>query len=616
MAVTQYIGARYVQLFADPIEWSSQNTYEPLTIVLHEGNSYTSKQAVPKGIDISNEKFWALTGNYDAQVELYRRDVARYAAEVDDLREDTEQAITDLSQSVNATIDEFEGETQQTIEAFRQETNESLEQTKSDLTEDYYYDEITLTTGRIEDTDYYIAHVPLRDSDGNIIQPTMVKHPNKNPLENAIDTGTTLSLNGSASVEMVSGSFVQGTVIGNGEILNQHSYASDSPVSPLIYNLYLCFDENRNLTEIPVSNNPSAASLIADGYKNVFQCYAKLASNGVMQPISQWDPQLVINGTRFTSSTRNPMMLMGITALKDLYFIACDGRTLINRGLFYQTAATQLIALGCKDVYMMDGGGSTCMVYRGSKVNRNIDGHGTIIRDINYSVTFNKNTENKSEVRSFGNDGFIRQLTTKQLLQLINRNAFASKAYSEIPANSNLNDYTTIGKYACTSNADARTVENNPFGQAFDLYVLQYGYYNDMAMQVAVSTSHSSNGYKNLMAFRFVDTVDPTSISPYQSDWTYVIDNHPVKISLGLNESFTYHYIYSRPVMQMLYRMGSGSTGAVIIEYNQMYTIAKTGTAFDEYITVEYDTTNRTITITNTSSGRFNAILSNGYWNE
>ena len=76
MAVTQYIGSRYVPLFADPIEWSASNTYEPLTIVLHEGNSYTSKQAVPKGIDIANEAFWALTGNYNAQVELYRRETA------------------------------------------------------------------------------------------------------------------------------------------------------------------------------------------------------------------------------------------------------------------------------------------------------------------------------------------------------------------------------------------------------------------------------------------------------------------------------------------------------------------------------------------------------------
>ena len=76
MATTQYIGARYVPLFAEPAEWDSTKQYEPLTIVLHEGNSYTSKQYVPVGIEITNEKFWALTGNYNAQVESYRRDVA------------------------------------------------------------------------------------------------------------------------------------------------------------------------------------------------------------------------------------------------------------------------------------------------------------------------------------------------------------------------------------------------------------------------------------------------------------------------------------------------------------------------------------------------------------
>ena len=74
--VTQYIGARYVQVFADPAEWSSEKEYEPLTVVLHEGNSFTSKQFVPVGIDINNEKYWAETGNYNAQVEAYRREAA------------------------------------------------------------------------------------------------------------------------------------------------------------------------------------------------------------------------------------------------------------------------------------------------------------------------------------------------------------------------------------------------------------------------------------------------------------------------------------------------------------------------------------------------------------
>lgn len=96
MAVTQYIGSRYVPLFADPIEWSSANTYEPLTIVIHEGNSYTSRQAVPKGIDIDNESFWALTGNYNAQVELYRRETAAAKAAADGAQADATAAQTDI----------------------------------------------------------------------------------------------------------------------------------------------------------------------------------------------------------------------------------------------------------------------------------------------------------------------------------------------------------------------------------------------------------------------------------------------------------------------------------------------------------------------------------------
>lgn len=82
MATTQYIGARYVPLFADPADWNDTRVYEPLTIVLHEGNSFTSRQFVPKGIDISNEEYWANTGNYNAQIEQYRQDVQRYATQV------------------------------------------------------------------------------------------------------------------------------------------------------------------------------------------------------------------------------------------------------------------------------------------------------------------------------------------------------------------------------------------------------------------------------------------------------------------------------------------------------------------------------------------------------
>ena len=99
--VTQYVGARYVPLFAEPLEWDGTRSYEPLTIVLHKGNSYTSRQYVPVGVEIDSDSFWALTGNYNAQVEQYRREVkafdGRIAANADAIgreAEDRTAAVT------------------------------------------------------------------------------------------------------------------------------------------------------------------------------------------------------------------------------------------------------------------------------------------------------------------------------------------------------------------------------------------------------------------------------------------------------------------------------------------------------------------------------------------
>lgn len=76
--VREYIGARYVPVFANPAEWTNTRGYEPLTIVLHEGNSYTSTQYVPTGIDITNTNYWLETGNWNAQIEAYRKEVLQF----------------------------------------------------------------------------------------------------------------------------------------------------------------------------------------------------------------------------------------------------------------------------------------------------------------------------------------------------------------------------------------------------------------------------------------------------------------------------------------------------------------------------------------------------------
>lgn len=73
MSVREYIGARYVPIFIGT--WDNTQSYEPLSIVQYQGNSYTSRQYVPRGIQIANTDFWIQSGNYNAQVEAYRQEV-------------------------------------------------------------------------------------------------------------------------------------------------------------------------------------------------------------------------------------------------------------------------------------------------------------------------------------------------------------------------------------------------------------------------------------------------------------------------------------------------------------------------------------------------------------
>ena len=79
---SQYVGPRFVPIFADPIEWDNHRSYESLTIVTHDGESYTSKCNVGPGIDITNTRYWAKTGAYNAQVEQYKNEVKDLSSQV------------------------------------------------------------------------------------------------------------------------------------------------------------------------------------------------------------------------------------------------------------------------------------------------------------------------------------------------------------------------------------------------------------------------------------------------------------------------------------------------------------------------------------------------------
>lgn len=95
---SQYVGARYVPKFADPIEWDTERGYESLTIVTYKGESYTSKCPVPPGIDIKNERYWALTGAYNAQVEEYKNQVKDLSEQVTGFASDNKEFRDKITQ--------------------------------------------------------------------------------------------------------------------------------------------------------------------------------------------------------------------------------------------------------------------------------------------------------------------------------------------------------------------------------------------------------------------------------------------------------------------------------------------------------------------------------------
>lgn len=103
-----YVGHRYVpKIFG---EWNNENAYEGLSIVTYQGASYTSRQPVPIGVDIFDEDYWVVTGNYNAQIEYYRQDVV-------DVKNDMQSLETEVSDTYVDTRLNTQGSLNERIEA-------------------------------------------------------------------------------------------------------------------------------------------------------------------------------------------------------------------------------------------------------------------------------------------------------------------------------------------------------------------------------------------------------------------------------------------------------------------------------------------------------------------
>ena len=109
---SMYIGARYVPIFADPVEWDNEREYEPLTIVVYNGDMYTSKCYVPKGAALpeypeNQTKYWVRTADYNYQFADLKKTVNDLSRLVEQFQKDN-QTFTDLINGWNEQVKQWE----------------------------------------------------------------------------------------------------------------------------------------------------------------------------------------------------------------------------------------------------------------------------------------------------------------------------------------------------------------------------------------------------------------------------------------------------------------------------------------------------------------------------
>lgn len=426
--------------------------------------------AVSQGYRGTEAEFAALMADYatvgqeaeqaaqDAQAaaESVSQSAAQIAANTNAIR-DIQESLTDLDETIAADVEEW-------LDAHPEATSTVLDnsvsiqklspEVKSQLIDISYYGDIAVEKDRTNNTDCYIATIPVLDSDGNTIKPYVASDADRSPLEYAQKNGTTLTTNTNISMRKVSGGTnARGNIIGAGEVL----YSQDV-TDALIPNKvgYLTISEDRQTVKTyPI--NTTLAVLQAD--PDVYNCmtyYYPLVENGVAV-----DNSSTTGNETGVVSNPNPRLAIGVKADKSLVIFACDGRTGINAGLTSDELAAAMIAKGCVNAWNLDGGGSTSFNVMGSKLNRNIDDDGTADRAIHWTFNVKKPTNQKTVGDIFAKVGLEKQQTIQQIIPLVNYiDSKYSAAISTINAkedfisNADLNaiDYTCLTYVTRTTN--------------------------------------------------------------------------------------------------------------------------------------------------------------------
>lgn len=352
-----------------------------------------------------------------------------------------------------------------------------------------YYSNITHKSYRWKDdqtdvddpghTTVYVVEIPKYDTDGNIIDPyfykttTEERDANMTPVVVAQKQHTDVSFNGAVSFFFNGSSANQkvGNVFSRGTCIYEYDISASDGTMNCNQAGYVDISRDREWRTFDITT--PKATLESSGVYNLTEFYYPLVIGGLKLDLSN----TIDNEGGSVVGSRAPYIAYGLREDGTIVLVACNGRTLHERGLTPEEMQDVLLHESVRNAVMMDGGGSTSLCYRGIKLNNNIDEYGTKERMVRF--TFNVRKEN---VNSFIGDAYAAASEVKQQLReelywkafdISATSGFAYHSYriTRLKAGDDLNSCLSIKRYVADSNAIAATIQNRPTDVSFVLTV-------------------------------------------------------------------------------------------------------------------------------------------------